>query len=49
MSRHRYDDNIKELETYFTSVIDWVSTIFNDVESEMRGLPWGEFLRKISY
>ncbi len=41
MSRHRYDDNIKELKTYFNSVIDWVSGVFTDVESEMRGLEWG--------
>lgn len=43
MSRHRYDKSIKELKTYFTSVIDWVSTVFIDVESEMRGLEWGRF------
>ncbi len=41
MSRHRYDANITELKTYFNSVIDWVSNVFIDVESEMRGLEWG--------
>jgi hypothetical protein len=41
MSRHRYDKDIKELKTYFNTVIDWVSTLFIDVESEMRGLEWG--------
>lgn len=41
MSKHRHDDNIKELKTYFNSVIDWVSTVFLDVENEMRGLEWG--------
>lgn len=41
MSRHRYDKNITELKTYFNSVIDWVSGVFTDVESEMRGLEWG--------
>jgi len=41
MSRHRYDTNITELKTYFNSVIDWVSTVFTDVESEMQGLEWG--------
>ncbi|MBU2524570.1 DUF262 domain-containing protein [Patescibacteria group bacterium] len=41
MSRHRKDTNIKELKTYFSSVIDWVSSIFTDVESEMCGLEWG--------
>ena len=41
MSQHRYDNNINEVKTYFNSVIDWVSGIFNDVESEMKGLEWG--------
>lgn len=41
MSQHRYDTNITELKTYFTSVIDWVSGVFSDVESEMKGLEWG--------
>lgn len=41
MSRHRYDDNINELKSYFNSVIDWVSTIFKDVHPEMKGLEWG--------
>lgn len=41
MSRHRYDKNITELKAYFNSVIDWVSTVFVDVESEMQGLEWG--------
>lgn len=41
MSRHRFDKNITELKNYFTSVIDWVSTVFTDVESEMQGLEWG--------
>ena len=41
MSRHRNDKNINELKTYFNSVIDWVSSVFSDVENEMRGLEWG--------
>ena len=41
MSKHRYDTNINELKAYFTSVIDWISGVFTDVESEMRGLEWG--------
>lgn len=41
MSKHRFDTNIKELKTYFNSVIDWVSSVFSDVESEMRGMEWG--------
>jgi len=52
MSRHRYDNNINELKAYFNSVIDWASTVFIDVESEMRGLEWGrlyETYRKQPY
>jgi hypothetical protein len=41
MSRHRYEKNITELKTYFNSVIDWISSVFVDVEREMRGLEWG--------
>ena len=41
MSRHRRDKNIDELKKYFNSVIDWISSVFTDVESEMRGLEWG--------
>ncbi len=52
MSKHRYDNSINELKLYFNSVIDWVSTVFIDVESEMRGIDWGrlyESYRKQSY
>lgn len=41
MSNHRKDTNINEVKTYFNTVIDWVSSVFKDVESEMRGLEWG--------
>lgn len=41
MSAHRYDNNINELKTYFNSVIDWISSVFIDVDDTMRGLEWG--------
>ncbi|MFA9274252.1 MAG: HNH endonuclease family protein [Candidatus Aquirickettsiella gammari] len=41
MSRHRHDNNINELKAYFNTVIDWVSTVFVDVEIDMQGLEWG--------
>ena len=41
MSSHRFDKDINKLKTYFNSVIDWVSGVFTDVESEMCGLEWG--------
>lgn len=46
MSRHRKDTNIKELKTYFNSVIDWVSSVFTDVEKEMCVLEWGRLYEK---
>jgi hypothetical protein len=41
MSKHRYDTNIDEIKTYFKTVIDWISGVFIDVETEMCGLEWG--------
>jgi hypothetical protein len=41
MSSHRTDTNITEVRNYFTSVIDWVSSVFPEVENEMKGLEWG--------
>ena len=41
MARHRTDTNITELKTYFSTVIDWVSGVFVDVEKEMCWLEWG--------
>ncbi len=46
MSLHRNDDNIRELQTYFDSVIDWASGVFQNIEKEMCGLPWGELYEK---
>lgn len=46
MSKHRYNNDITELKTYFNSVIDWISSVFSDVESEMKGLPWGDLYEK---
>jgi hypothetical protein len=41
MSAHRNDKNVDELKNYFNAVIDWVSTVFQDVYPEMKGLEWG--------
>jgi hypothetical protein len=42
LATHRHDDNIAELQTYFTSVIDWVGSVFTrPPDKEMRGLEWG--------
>lgn len=42
MSKHRYDDNINELKTYFNAVIDWGSGVFTSVEKPMNQPNWGE-------
>ena len=41
MSEHRHDDNITKLKHDFKTRIDWISSVFTDVESEMKGLEWG--------
>ena len=46
MSLHRNDDNIREMQTYFDSVIEWASGVFSNIEKEMCGLPWGELYEK---
>ncbi len=46
MSSHRNKGDIKELKAYFNTVLDWVSSVFSDVESEMRGLEWGRLYEK---
>lgn len=45
MSKHRYDTNIDELKNYFSQVINWISSVFSDVENEMRGLEWGQLYK----
>lgn len=46
MTLHRYDNNINELKSYFNSVIDWISSVFSDVDRTMNGLEWGELYEK---
>jgi len=46
MSQHRMNPDISEVKTYFNSVIDWASTLFEDVDDHMRGLEWGEMFEK---
>lgn len=46
MSERRQEDNIREMQLYFDSVIEWVKTIFGSPRSEMKGLEWGELYEK---
>ncbi len=41
MSAHRSESSIDELRNHFNSVLDWVSTVFESVDKEMKGLEWG--------
>lgn len=46
MSLHRFDNNIQEIKSYFISIIDWIMSVFPESESQMKGLPWGEYYEK---
>lgn len=41
MAQHAQDTTIEPVETYFDTVLDWVSTTFPTTEKEMKGLDWG--------
>lgn len=43
MGEHQHDPNAQMLWNYFSSVIEWVQTVFPKTRSEMKGLPWGDF------
>lgn len=41
MAARRHDAGIGELKDYFTTVVEWVETVFDGrTDSAMRGLPW---------
>lgn len=46
MSLHRQDEKIDELKNHFNTVIDWATSVFPGVESEMRGLEWDRLYRQ---
>jgi len=42
LAQHRGDAGIDGLKTYFTSVIDWIGSVFTrPPDKEMKGLEWG--------
>jgi 5-methylcytosine-specific restriction endonuclease McrA len=53
LAQHRFDTNITNLKNYFTTVIDWIGSVFTGIpEKEMRGLDWArlyEEYHKTSY
>ena len=47
MAAHRFDNDIIEMKAYFTSVIDWITSVFDfNPEKEMCGLKWGELYER---
>lgn len=46
MASHRNDTNIDELKNHFDSVIDWISSVFDYTDKEIKGLPWGNYYAK---
>ena len=50
MATHRKDTGIYELETYFNTVIEWVTSVFtSSPDKTMRGLDWGRLYREYGY
>lgn len=42
LAQHRQDGDIAQLKAYFTSVIDWIGSVFvRSPDKEMKGLEWG--------
>lgn len=47
MAAHRQDANINQLQTYFTTVIDWIDSVFAaSPDKAMRGLDWGDLYER---
>lgn len=42
LAENRASSDITELRDYFTSVIDWIDSVFTSTEKEMVGLKWGD-------
>lgn len=40
MTRHRSDDNAKELWEYYQNVIEWIEKVFPTYHKNMKGLDW---------
>lgn len=46
MAKHRNDTDISELKNNFTTVVDWIDSLFDYTGKYIRGLPWGELYDK---
>lgn len=50
MAAHRQDTGIGELQTYFTTVIDWIDSVFiASPDKAMRGLDWGDLYERFHH
>ena len=46
MSKHRNDVNIDEVKSFFNNVLDWVSSLFEEIHSEMKFVNWALLYQK---
>lgn len=47
MAEHRFDQSIDEMKTIFTTIIDWVASVFMRVpDKEMCGLEWNRLYKE---
>lgn len=46
MAKHQHDANAGPLWSYFSSVIEWVKSVFTVYRKEMRGVQWGLLYNK---
>lgn len=47
LAQHRWDADASQLKNYFTTVIDWIGSVFvRSPDREMRGLAWGDFYER---
>lgn len=50
MAAHRQDAGIDELKTHFTTVIDWIDSVFiASPDKAMRGLNWGDLYERFHH
>lgn len=48
MSKHRNDNDVNELKDHFDKVINWASSVFTEVHSEMCGIEWDRLYKTYS-
>lgn len=48
MSQHRHSTDVSELKAHFEAVIEWISSVFTEVHSEMSGIEWDRLYKKYS-